>query len=65
MADDPLRRLVHDLRSPLAVIDGFANLLAHGQLEPAQREDYLKRIGEAAAEMRALLDAAQAACEPK
>ena len=56
--DDPLRRLVHDLRSPLAVVDGFAGLLARDELPEDKRADYARRIAEAAAEMRALLDAA-------
>ena len=59
--DDPLGRIVHDLRSPLAVVDGFAGLLAREDLEPAKRIDYAQRIADAAAEMRALLDDAQAA----
>jgi signal transduction histidine kinase len=60
MADepDPLRRLVHDLRSPLAIVDGFAALLARPDLPDDKRADYVERISVAAAEMRALLDAA-------
>ena len=59
MADepDPLRKLVHDLRSPLAIVDGFAGLLGRDDLAPEKRRDYAARIAEAAAEMRALLDA--------
>ncbi len=62
MADDEaLRRLVHDLRSPLAAVDGFAALLARGgdTLSAEKREEYARRICDAAAEMRALLDAAR------
>ena len=60
MADepDPVRQLVHDLRSPLAVVDGFAGLLANADLPPEKRADYAARIADAAREMRALLDAA-------
>ena len=65
MAEDPLRRLIHDLRSPLAVIDGFAGLLRRGELGTDERDDYLRRIAEAADEMRVLLDEAQAARDPK
>ena len=54
---DPVRRLIHDLRSPLAVVDGFAGLLARDDLSDEKRADYAARIAEAAAEMRALLDA--------
>jgi signal transduction histidine kinase len=60
MADDeadPLRKLVHDLRSPLAIVDGFAGLLSRDDLPAEKRADYAARIAEAAAEMRALLDA--------
>ena len=60
MADDPLGRLVHDLRSPLMVVEGFASLLSRdeGALTAEQRDDYVRRIHEAAEDMRALLDAA-------
>ncbi len=62
-ADDPLRTLVHDLRTPLAVVVGFADLLAReaeGMTE-AQR-DFVARIAEAGGQMRAIVDeAAQAA----
>jgi K+-sensing histidine kinase KdpD len=59
MDDDALHDLVHDLRSPLAVVDGFAGLLARdGETLPSEkRTEYARRIADAAAEMRALLDA--------
>ena len=52
------RRLVHDLRSPLAVIDGFSALLERddGSLSAEQRADFARRIRAAAAEMRSVLD---------
>ena len=56
---EALRRLVHDLRSPLAIVDGFAGLLRDGDLTEEKRADYAARIADAAAEMRALLDAAR------
>jgi K+-sensing histidine kinase KdpD len=59
-----LRALVHDLRTPLAVVLGFAELLARDPegLTPAQRADYVRRVAEGAEQLRALLDeAAQAA----
>lgn len=53
-----LRRLVHDLRSPVAVVEGFAQLLQRGAatLTEEQRADYAGRIADAAGEMKALLD---------
>jgi nitrogen-specific signal transduction histidine kinase len=55
-----VRRLLHDLRSPVAVIDGFAQLLERGTatLTDEQRADYTRRIVDAAAEIKALLDGA-------
>lgn len=63
MADEALRALVHDLRSPLAIIDGFAALLAKddGSLTAEQRADYATRIRAAATEMRTALDTAAGA----
>ena len=58
---DPLAKLVHDLRSPLTVAEGFAQLLARddGRLTPEQRADFATRVADAMADMRALLDAAR------
>ena len=58
---DPLAKLVHDLRSPLTVAEGFAQLLARdeGKLTAEQRADFAKRIESAMADMRELLDAAR------
>ena len=58
---DPLSKLIHDLRSPLMVAEGFAQLLARdeGKLTPEQRADFAKRVQDAMADMRALLDAAR------
>lgn len=60
-ARDPLATLIHDLRSPLMVAEGFAQLLARdeGKLTPEQRADFAKRVEAAMADMRALLDAAR------
>jgi K+-sensing histidine kinase KdpD len=59
--EDPLRRLVHDLRAPLTVAQGFADLLAQrgDSVAPEQREEFTRRIADALTEMRALLDAAR------
>ncbi len=56
MSDEDLRRLRHDLRSPLVVIGGFAGLLASDRaIEPEQRRDYAERIQRAAAELERLI----------
>jgi signal transduction histidine kinase len=57
-ADDELRELVHALRTPLTIVEGFADaLLERGERMTAEdRAEYLQRIGEAAREMRDLLD---------
>ena len=61
--DAGARQLVHDLRGPLTIIDGFATLLARdeGALTREQRADYAQRIRAAAAEMRAAIDRVGAA----
>ena len=55
---DDLTRLVHDLRTPLAIVAGFAELLERrgDQLSPEQHAEYLTRIRESAARMGELLD---------
>jgi signal transduction histidine kinase len=60
MADDALRALVHDLRAPLTIVEGFSDLLARraDELAADEREEYLGRIAAAAREMRELLDRA-------
>ena len=57
--EERLGRLVHDLRTPLTVVSGFAELLARGAatLSEEQRAEYLERISGAAQEMRGILDA--------
>ena len=54
---DELSRLRHDLRTPLTVVIGFAELLA-GQraLSDAQRRDYAERVLGAAIEIREMID---------
>ena len=60
-APDPLAKLIHVLRSPLMVAEGFAQLLARddGKLTAEQRADFAERVQAAMADMRALLDAAR------
>jgi K+-sensing histidine kinase KdpD len=61
-AGDELRTLVHDLRTPLTIVEGFSDLLVRrgAELEPEQRDEYAQRIAEAARELRELVDRAAA-----
>ena len=52
-----LSRLRHDIRSPLMVITGFAQLLgAERDLSNEERAEYAGRIQSAADELRRVLD---------
>ena len=57
-AEERLVRLVHDLRTPLTVITGFCELLERqkDKLTEEQKSEYLRRVSEAAAELRDILD---------
>jgi K+-sensing histidine kinase KdpD len=56
--EEELRKLVHDLRTPLTVIEGFARMLQRGEgkLSPEDRAEFLARILEAAGQMSDILD---------
>jgi signal transduction histidine kinase len=57
---DGLNRLRHDLRTPLTVVIGFAELLASDrELGDAERRDYAQRVLNAGFEIRELIDAAR------
>jgi signal transduction histidine kinase len=57
LTDDQRRRLRHDLRTPLTIVTGFAEVLAAERpISDADRREYASRIQAAAAEIRALLD---------
>ena len=57
LSPEALRRLRHDLRTPLTVVIGFAELMsAERPLSEEQRRDYAERVLKAAFEMRDLLD---------
>ena len=56
--EDELRALVHDLRTPLTLVAGFSDLLVRraDDLPAPERDEYVRRIADAAREMRELLD---------
>jgi K+-sensing histidine kinase KdpD len=60
IGDEELRKLVHDLRTPLTVVDGFARMLERGEgrLSAEDRTEFVFRIREAAEQMSQILDAA-------
>ena len=60
MADDDLSRLRHDLRTPLTIVAGFAELLAEApSVTDEQRREYARRIAAAAEDMRRALAATE------
>jgi two-component system phosphate regulon sensor histidine kinase PhoR len=57
-ADDRRRRLRHDLRTPLTIVSGFAEVLASDRpVSDADRREYATRIHAAALEIGELVDA--------
>ncbi len=58
---DALAGLIHDLRTPLAVLAGFAELLEQrgDALSAHQRREYVARILEGAREMDIILQRAR------
>jgi signal transduction histidine kinase len=56
---DRLRRLVHDLRTPLTIVGGFAELLERrgDELPAEERAEFTRRVAEGTRDMRAILDA--------
>ncbi|HWK24921.1 MAG TPA: histidine kinase dimerization/phospho-acceptor domain-containing protein [Solirubrobacter sp.] len=59
MTEDELRRLRHDLRTPLTIVAGFAEVLAGERpIADADRREYATRIQDAATEIRRLVDQA-------
>ena len=56
--DDRVRHLIHDLRTPLTIIQGFADLLERrgATLGDDERNEFLRRIGDAARDMAQILD---------
>ena len=59
LSADDRRRLRHDLRTPLTIVTGFAEVLAADrEISDADRREYAGRIQAAAQEIRTLLDEA-------
>ena len=57
LSDEERRRLRHDVRTPLTIVSGFAEVLAGEKpVSDEDRRDYARRIAEAATEIRAVLD---------
>ena len=57
--DEAVQKLRHDLRSPLVVIGGFAQLLAgDAPVDETERRDYAARIARAAEEINEIIDRA-------
>jgi signal transduction histidine kinase len=57
---DGLSRLRHDLRTPLTVVIGFAEILSGDRpLSDEDRRDYAERVLSAAIEIREMIDAAK------
>jgi signal transduction histidine kinase len=55
--EETLRRLRHDLRSPLLVISGFAQLLSgERDVSDEERREFATRIQAAADDLRRILD---------
>jgi len=55
-----MARLRHDLRTPLTVVIGFAEILAGERpLTEDERRDYAQRVLSAGMEMRDLIDSAR------
>jgi signal transduction histidine kinase len=55
--DEARRRLRHDLRTPLTIVAGFAEVLAADRpISDQDRRDFAARIQDAATEIRELLD---------
>jgi signal transduction histidine kinase len=58
LSDDDRRRIRHDIRTPLTIVTGFAEVLAGDRaVSDADRQDYARRILDAGQEIRTMLDA--------
>ena len=58
MTDEELRRLRHDMSTPLTIVSGFSEVLAADRpITDEARRDYANRIHAAAEELREMIDA--------
>jgi signal transduction histidine kinase len=58
LSEEQRRRLRHDLRTPLTIVTGFAEVLAGEKpVSDEDRRDYARRIAAAGQELREMLDA--------
>ena len=58
MTDEELRRLRHDMNTPLTIVAGFSEVLAADRpISEEARRDYAARIHAAAEELREMIDA--------
>jgi signal transduction histidine kinase len=58
LSDEERRRLRHDMRTPLTIVTGFAEVMAGERaISDDDRRDYARRILDAGQELRAMLDA--------
>jgi signal transduction histidine kinase len=57
LSGESRRRLRHDLRTPLTIVTGFAEVLAADRpISDQDRRDFAKRIQDAATDIRELID---------
>jgi signal transduction histidine kinase len=57
LSDDDRRRIRHDVRTPLTIVTGFAEVLAGDRpVSEDDRKDYARRILDAGQEIRMMLD---------
>jgi signal transduction histidine kinase len=57
LSDEDRRRLRHDVRTPLTIVTGFAEVMAADRaISDEDRRDYARRILQAGQEIRAMLD---------
>jgi signal transduction histidine kinase len=58
LSDEDRRRLRHDIRTPLTIVTGFAEVMAADRaISDEDRRDYAQRILDAGNEIRTMLDA--------